>query len=177
MNRRSFFALSLPLLLVPHLGLAHGPTPQRAEQSLEIAAAPDRLWALLSDPALYADWHPAVASVEMEGSGAGAKRRVTFVAGGSVLDGIDRIDDAAMEIRWRLSEEAIEVFPVSHYTHTVKITPEGDGASVTWKSSFFRADTTNEPEERFSDEAAVAAVEALIRSGLEGLKARAEQKS
>lgn len=177
MKRRHLLALCLPLLLTPALAIAHGPTPQRAGQSVVIAAAPDLVWAILADPGRYAEWHPAIASVEMQGSGAGAKRQVTFAAGGAILDGIDRIDAATMEVRWRLSEANIEVFPVSHYTHTLKVTPEGDGTAVSWQSSFFRADTTNEPEERFSDAAAVTAVEELIRAGLEGLQARAGDKS
>lgn len=177
MKRRAILALCLPLMLTPSLALSHGPTPQRAEQTVMVAAAPDKVWAILSDPERYADWNPAVDSVEMQGTGAGARRQVTFATGGMLLDGIDRIDAATMELRWRLSEANIEVFPVSHYTHTLKVTPEGDGASVSWKSSFFRADTTNEPEERFSDEAAIAAVEEFIRSGLDGLKAHLAKDS
>lgn len=154
--------------------LAHGPTPQQAEGEIEIAAPPAEIWEILSDPATYADWHPGIASVTVEGKGKGAKRIVEFADGGSVEDGIDRIDDENMEIRWRLSKEDSEAFPVSYYTNSLAVEPSGEGATVTWEASFFRADTTNEPEERYSDEAAVAAVEQLIDDGLNGLKSTIE---
>lgn len=156
---------------------AHGPTPQQAEGEIEIAAPPAEIWEILSDPSTYADWHPGIASVTVEGEGKAVKRTVEFADGGSVEDGIDRIDDENMEIRWRLSQENIEAFPVSYYTNSVKIEPSGEGAIVTWDASFFRADTTNEPEDRFSDEAAVSAMEQLIDDGLNGLRSTIEAGS
>lgn len=155
---------------------AHGPTPQQAEQSIIVAAAPDAVWHILRDPASIGEWHPAIASVTIEGEGKGAKRSMNFASGGTIVDGIDRIDDEKMEIRWRLSEPDIEVFPASYYTNNIVVAPADDGSEITWKASFFRADTTNEPEERFSDEAAVTAMEALIGDGLSGLKSAAEGK-
>ena len=155
--------------------LAHGPTPQQAEHRIEIAAAPAQVWAILGNPASYADWHPDIAALAAEGEGAGSKRRIEFASGGGVTEGIDRIDAEKMEIRWRLSQEDIESFPTSYYTNSIRVEPDGEAAAVVWSASFFRADTTNEPQERFSDEAAVAAMDALITHGLEGLKAAAEK--
>lgn len=153
---------------------AHGPTPQQAEQTITVTAPPDAVWRILRDPASIADWHPDIASVTIQGEGKGAKRTVEFATGGTVIDGIDRIDDKGMEIRWRLSEPDIQVFPASYYTNNITVAPAVEGSEVTWKASFFRADTTNEPEDRFSDEAAIAAMAALIGNGLAGLKAATE---
>lgn len=153
---------------------AHGPTPQQAEQKITLAAPPEAVWQILRDPASIADWHPDVASVAMQGEGKGARRTVEFTSGGTVTDGIDRIDDHTLEIRWRLSEPDIEVFPVSYYTNSITVAPAAEGSDVTWKASFFRADTTNEPAEQFSDEAAVTAMKALIDNGLSGLKDAAD---
>lgn len=166
--------LTAAALLLATPALAHGPTPQQAEQTIGIAAAPDAVWQILRDPATIGDWHPAIAAVTMDGDGKGARRKVDFASGGSVVDGIDRIDDDKKEIRWRLSEPDIEAFPASYYTNSISVAPAGDGSEVTWGASFFRADTTNEPEERFSDEAAVEAMDRLITEGLAGLKAAAE---
>lgn len=154
---------------------AHGPTPQTAEQTIEISAPADAVWEVLGNPATLADWHSEVAQVTMEGEGPGSKRVVEFSSGGTVTDGIDRIEAETKEIRWRLSQEDIEVFPVSYYTNSVKVEPAGDGSSVTWNASFFRADTTNEPQEKFSDEAAVTAMEGFIQNGLNGLKELSEK--
>lgn len=174
MIARRIFMIGLAACLAAAPTLAHGPTPQKAEQSIEIAAAPDMVWNLLSNPAAYGEWHPDISSVVMDGEGAGAKRTIGFTSGGSLIEGIDRIDEDGKNIRWRLSQEDIEVFPASYYTHSVKVEGTGAGSVVTWSASFFRADTTNEPLERHNDEAAIAAVKELASHGLEGLRSHFE---
>lgn len=171
MTRFCALALSAALALP---AFAHGPTPQTATKNIQVDAAPEVVWELVKDPATLADWHPGVGAITMEGEGQGARRVVELTDGGSVTDGIDNINDEKMDIRWRLAQENIEAFPVSFYTNNITVTPDGDGAGVSWHASFFRADTTNEPEERFSDEAAVAAMEKYIQDGLEGIKATVE---
>lgn len=168
MKSLSLAAALAALLACP--AAAHGPTPQRASGSVHVAAAPDAVWDLLRDPAAIADWHPEIDAASVEGEDRGARRTVTFAGGGQVVDGIDDVDDETHLIRWRLSEEDIEVFPVSYYTNDLGVAPQGEGAEITWKASFFRADTTNEPEERFSDEAAVEAMQRFIDTGLSGLR-------
>lgn len=175
-TRRIFIAATTAASLAG-AAFAHGPTPRQAQQEIDINAPPAVVWAVLGDPATYADWHPDVASVSMEGEGQGARRVVEFTVGGTVTDGIDRVDDEAMLIRWRLSEPNIEAFPASYYTNDIGVEAVGEGSKITWKASFFRADTTNYPEERFSDEAAIAAMENLVTVGLEGLKTMVESRS
>lgn len=173
MIRRALIALAAAALVTTPL-MAHGPTPQQLSRSIKVAAPPDKVWALLADPALITTWQPSVARAEVEGKGVGAKRSIEFSSGGKLIDGIDEISAQKMTIRWRLSRENIEVFPVSFYTNSITLTGEGDGTSVAWQASFFRADTTNEPEERFSDQAAVAAMEKYVDEGLNGIKSAAE---
>jgi len=176
MNHRKLMAAAAAAL-VAWPAWAHGPTPQELARSVAIAAPPEKVWEVLKDPAALADWHPDIASATLDGEGRGARRTVEFKAGGRIVDGIDDIDDAQMTIRWRLSKEDIEVFAASFYTNTLSVAPGEAGSEVTWVASFFRADTTNEPEERFSDEAAVAAMEKFADDGLAGLKARVESGS
>lgn len=169
-------ALVFGLLAAPAFApsaLAHGPTPQQLSRSVEIKAAPEAVWETLRDPASFGVWHPDAVSVSMEGEGRGAKRTVDF-AGGAVTDGIDDVNDERKLIRWRLSTENHAALPVSFYTHTLTVSPAGEGSKVDWRASFFRADTTNEPVESLSDAAAVAAMEAYADHGLAGLKAALE---
>ena len=177
MNIRQIWAAVVPVALLAMPASAHGPTPQQAEHRILIAAAPKTIWDILRDPARIAVWHPDVESAEMKGEGQGGKRTITFGKGGSVIDGIDRIDDMSMHIRWRLSHEDPQAFPVSYYTNDVTVEPVPDGAEVVWKASFYRADTTNEPQARFNDQAAVDAMKRFIADGLQGLKAEAESSS
>lgn len=155
--------------------LAHGPTPQQLTRVEQIAAPPERVWAVIADPAGMAAWQPDIARVTMQGEGRGAKREVEFKSGGTLLDGIDRIDADKMTIRWRLSKEDIKVFPASFYTNDLTVAARGEGSELTWHASLYRADTTNEPAEEYNDEAAVAAMQAFIDHGLAGIKAAAEQ--
>lgn len=173
MIRRAFLATVMTVLAMP--ALAHGPTPQQLTKVVQIAAPPDKVWSVIADPAKIADWQPDIASVTMQGEGRGAKRTVTFKSGGSIVDGIDKIDPDKMNIRWRLSKEDITVFPASFYTNDLTIADRDGGTEVTWHTSLYRADTTNEPAEEYNDEAAVAAMEKFIDGGLAGIKSLAEK--
>ena len=54
---------------------------------------------------------------------------------------------------------------------------EADGKDKTtlrWIGRFYRADTSNFPKEGQTDEAAVKAMSAYVKAGLDGLKARIE---
>lgn len=175
MIRRAFLATAFGALAAT-TALAHGPTPQQLTKVIEIAAPPDKVWAVLADPAHMPDWQPAVAKVTLQGEGRGAKRTVEFKKGGSIVDGIDKIDPDKMNIRWRLSKEDITVFPASFYTNDITVAPKDGGSEVTWHASLYRADTTNEPAEEYNDEAAVAAMEKFADDGLAGIKALAEAK-
>ncbi len=166
-------ALFAGLLTAP--AWAHGPTPQQLSRDLTVSAPVEAVWEVLRDPAAIARWHPDVQEAIVEGEIPGAKRTATFSNGEALTDGIDVVNDETKLIRWRLSAENHEALPISFYTNTLSVSPEGEGAKIVWRASFFRADTTNEPEERFSDAAAIAAMEAYVDHGLEGLKAAAEK--
>ncbi len=168
-----FLALATALFASPP-AFAHGPTPQRFSLKIHINAAPQDVWRMVENPASLAGWHPLVARSSTNGTGRGAQRTVEFVSGGHVVDGIDDINADRRNIRWRLSQENIDVMPVSYYTNDLMVTEADGGSDVTWRASFFRADTTNEPEERYSDEAAIKAMESYAREGLAGLKEFAE---
>ena len=165
-------ALVFGLLAAPAFG--HGPTPQQLERSVTASAAPEAVWEVLSDPASIGVWHPLVSAVSVEGEGRGAKRHVTLEGGEIIIDGLDDVNAERKQIRWRLSEENHAAIPISYYTNTIEVTPEGEGSKIDWRASFFRADTTNEPEEHLSDAAAVAAMESYVDKGLEGLKTLVE---
>jgi mxaD protein len=153
--------------------LAHGPTPQKAEEKIAIAAPPAKVWAALKD---FADvsWNPAVTKVESTGgSEAGASRTITLETG-NLVEGLDEYQDSAMSYGYRLSTENLEALPVSFYSATIAVTPAGEGSEVTWIARFYRGDTSNFPPENLNDEAAVKAMTGFLQEGLKGLKAKVE---
>jgi mxaD protein len=155
--------------------LAHGPTPQKAEEKIAIAAPPAKVWEALKNFADFS-WNPVVTKVEATGGNdAGATRTITLKAG-NLVEGLDEYNDKEMSYGYRLSTENIEVFPVSFYSATIAVTPAGDGSEVTWIARFYRGDTSNFPPENLNDEAAVKAMTEFLQEGLKGLKAKVEGK-
>ena len=73
--------------------LAHGPTPQRAEEKVAVSAPPAAVWAVIKDFHSLAAWHPMVALSDGAGGDApGAERQVTFKDGGALSEGLDDYD-------------------------------------------------------------------------------------
>ena len=69
----------------------------------------------------------------------------------------------------RQGEIDIKALPVSSLTGQIKAKADGDKTSVSWKSRYYRADTTNEPPKGMDDESALKAVNAYVKAGLTGL--------
>ena len=173
MIRPLAFALGLVLLAVPPL-LAHGPTPQKADETIMIAAPPDAVWKLVADFGGIGAWHPLVKQVTASGGDAAGAERVLTLEKGEITEGLDEVDAGGKRLSYRQLKENVEALPVSFYTASIEVKPAGDGSEVAWSARFYRADTTNEPPEDRNDEAAIAAMTSFLTDGLKGLKAKAE---
>lgn len=157
--------------------LAHGPTPQKVEEKIDITAPPADVWKIVKDFGAIGTWHPALAKVAAQGGNAsGGTRTITLKTGGDLVESVDDVDDKGMSIGYRLQTENVDAFPVSFYSDAITVTASGSGSTVEWVSRFYRADTTNEPPENKNDAAAVKAVTDFIKAGLSGLKAKVEGK-
>ncbi|ACL63024.1 MxaD protein, putative (plasmid) [Methylobacterium nodulans ORS 2060] len=169
------FGAALILGLLATLAPAHGPTPQKIEASTAIAAPPQKVWAVLGDFGGIGGWHPAVVTSEGSGGTAnGATRAVTLKRGGVLRESLDEYDAGRMTYSYRLSEPDLAALPVSSYSATIAVTPDGAGSRVAWFGRFYRGDTGNEPPEELNDAAGRAAMKAYFETGLAGLKAKVE---
>jgi len=166
-------AFALLLALASSTVLAHGPTPQKVVESVEIKAPLEKVWGLAGKFGEIAQWQPALKASE-GGSKQGDKRTLTFANGEQLVEDLDFIDEAAHEYTYRLSKDNVKAIPASSYSATFKVTPQGQGVLVEWKSRLYRGDTGNFPAEGMDDEAAVNAMQAFFKSGLGKLKAIAE---
>jgi mxaD protein len=179
MRRNLQFMLFLAALTVPAFPLsAHGPTPQKVDETIAIAAPPEAVWSLVKDFAAISGWHPDVASSTGRGGNeAGGERDIVLKSGGQLTDSLDEYLAKDMTYSYRLSKENIDAIPVSFYSATLQVKPGANGGSeVEWLGRFYRADTGNEPPPERNDEAAIAAMTKFIHDGLAGLKQKAESK-
>jgi hypothetical protein len=164
--------LALCLLATP--ALAHGPTRQKLELSVDVAAPPDKVWAVIGN---FHDlsWVPAVAQV----TGAGgndpdtAKRDVVLKTGGAWHDEeLSDYDATNMTYGTFLPHVDVKVLPVADFSTHLSVTATAGGSHVEWRSAFYRGYPNNNPPPDLNEAAAVRAVTAICQPALDGLKAR-----
>lgn len=176
--RRAFAALALSsLLLAPSAGFAHGPSRQKVVEKIEINAPVDKVWAVIGN---FQDlgWVPGVAKTEGTGGNTpdSAKRRLTLSSGGAIDELLTKYDAQEHSLGYRIEQVDVKVLPVNNYSSMLAVTAGGDGKSVVeWRGAFYRGYPNNDPPPELSDEAAIKAVTAIYRSGLEALKAKVEK--
>jgi len=173
-----FILLSLCALALSLPAHAHGPTPQKAKESISLQAPADKVWAVVKQFDAIDQWHPDVKKSEGDGSNqSGGKRTLTFHNGQSLVEELDYYNEKEREYSYRLKTENTLAFPTSSHSVDLKVsvgdTP--DTSVVTLKSRFYRGDTGNTPPSHLSDEAAVRAMTDFFRHGLDGLKNKLEQ--
>ncbi|GJE61041.1 SRPBCC family protein [Methylobacterium trifolii] len=175
--RKTALSATVPTLLLAFAtaATAHGPTPQKVVQSITIKAGPEAVWTLVGDFASIGRWHPEVAKAEGSGGNAeGGTRTLTLKAGGTLTESLDEWKAEGRTYSYRMSEPDLKALPVSSYSATLTVTPEGEGSKVEWMGRFYRGDTGNEPPEDLSDAAGKAAMNRFFGDGLKGLKAKLE---
>jgi carbon monoxide dehydrogenase subunit G len=161
-------ALSLPLV-----ALAHGPTRQKAIETVTINAPAAAVWARIKDFAALKDWHPAVESSDAtQGNSVGSVRTVKIKGGGQIEETLEGYDDALMKYNYRAKDGG--ALPVSNYTSTIRVSGEGGSCQVEWRGAFYRGYPNNDPPPDQNDEAALRAVTGVYQSGLAQLKKLAE---
>lgn len=164
-------AMTLAFTFAMKPALAHGPTPQKVVEKVEIAAPVEKVWALVRDFSAIAAWNPALKSAAGEGgNGLGARRALMFPNGESLTDELDAYDAASYEYSYRLGKDNVKALPASSYSAVLRLTQVGDKTLVEWKSRLYRGDTGNFPADDMNDEAAVKAMQSFFRTGLENLK-------
>jgi uncharacterized protein YndB with AHSA1/START domain len=176
---RRTLLMGLPLwLCAPATALAHGATPQKVVETIEIAAPPEKVWAVVGDFA-DANWMANVERTEAQGGVTPdvATRRRFLKRGGEIDERLVQYDAAAMSLRYIMENVDVKVLPVGNLSATLSVRAnESGGSHVEWKSRFYRAFPGGNPPEQFTDEVATAAVSGQFKAGLAALKARVEAR-
>ncbi len=158
-------------VMLPLAALAHGPTPRRITETVDIAAPPDAVWKLVGNFAGFASWNPMVAKcVADKGNAVDSLRQVTLTNGAELHDSMDFYDPKNLTYTYRLMNQDVQKFPVSFYSATITLKPAAGGTHVEWIGNFYRGDTQNDPPENLGDDAAETAMRTFFHAGLEGLK-------
>ncbi|MDP3589815.1 MAG: SRPBCC family protein [Methylobacter sp.] len=176
MNRLTLVLLSF--LSFPVASLAHGPTPQKANESITINAPVDAAWNAIKQFDAIVSWHPDVKASSGDGKNASdGIRTITLQNDGQLVESLDFYSDKDHEYNYRLKVENVTAFPVGSYTTNLQVKAGADANTsvVTLKSRFYRGDSGNTPPENLNDAAAVKAMNAFFKNGLMGLKQKLEK--
>jgi hypothetical protein len=131
---------------------------QTVEETVELAATPDRVWELIGQ--FGGGWHPLIANISVVGTGVGQLRVIETIDGKQIIDRLDAIDNTARSYRYT----NIGGIPASSYTGTLDVKPRGTGSSVVWRSQFLANGQ--------GTLAVRTIVSTLFKTGLESLKSR-----
>ncbi|APH56139.1 Hypothetical protein GbCGDNIH6_0343 [Granulibacter bethesdensis] len=172
MKRRLFMGAILGVSLISPLTThAHGPTPQKVDESVTVSAPPDKVWAIVKDFGGVGKWDSQFTAVTFKNDkDQGQERTLTLKSGKKIVEGLDFIDENAKQIGWRRVDDDVTALPVSSYNVKLTVTPDGNGSKITWDGRFYRGDTGNEPPDNLNDAAAVSAMTSMIKAGLGNLK-------
>jgi Polyketide cyclase / dehydrase and lipid transport len=163
-------------LALPQNGWAHGPSRQKVTETIGIDAPPAKVWAAISD---FHDmsWLPGVVKTTGDGGNEPdtAKRQLTLDGGATIDESLYKYDAGEMSYSYRIDNVDVKVLPVNNYSSTITVVPaDGGKSTVEWRGAFYRGFPNNDPPPELNDEAAIKAVTAIYRKGLENLKKKVE---
>jgi hypothetical protein len=131
---------------------------QTVVDSVDLAAAPDQIWALIGQ--FGGAWHPLIAKIQVTGTGIGQLRIIETIDGKQIIERLEAIDNSQRLYRYAM----ISGVPASDYTGTLDVKPKGAGSSVEWRVQYW---ADGQP-----DIIVRTIVSTLLKTGLEGLKKR-----
>ncbi len=170
-----FIALAaVSLAAWPLAVLAHGSSRQKVTQTVEINASPEAVWKVIGD---FHDmgWLPGVTRTEAGGKPEFVHRKLILQDGAVIGESLYKFDADNMSYSYRIDSVDVKVLPVTNYSSTITIEPvEGNKSKVEWRGAFYRGDPNDNPPPELNDDAAIGAVQALYRKGLDNLKQKVE---
>ncbi len=132
---------------------------QRVAETVEVNAAPDRVWELIGQfDAAY--WHPLIAEICTTGTGPGQLRTIETIDGKQIIERLEAVDNLGRFYRYA----NIAGLPVANYTGMLSVKPNGAGSSVEWSAQYL----PNGPGTLIVK----TIVSTLFKTGLDSLKSR-----
>ena len=176
---KTLAACAVAFLVLPGIAAAHGPSRQKASETITINAAPEKVWAVIENFGDFS-WQPQVAMTDAaKGNEKGSVRTLGFKSGGMMEEELSKYDAAKMSYSTFIGHVDTDILPATNYSSTITVKPAEGGAKsdVTWRAAFYRGYPNNDPPANLNDEASIKGVEAFITEGLENLKKIVESGS
>lgn len=160
---------------LPSFALAHGASRLKLIKSVEINAPAAKVWKVVGNFDNM-DWVPAVAKTAGTGGDNpdNAKRVLTLKSGGKINESLYKYDPDSMSYSYYMDKVDLKILPVTNYSATLVVIPEGNKSKVEWRGAFFRGDPNFNPPPALNDDAATKAVTKLYVSSLASLKQKIE---
>jgi hypothetical protein len=161
-------------LALPSLAFAHGASRLKLIESIEINAPAAKVWKVVGNFDNMG-WLPNV--VKTTGTGGDnpdAKRVLTLKGGAKINESLYKYDPDSMSYSYYMDKVDVKILPVTNYSATLVVIPEGNKSKVEWRGAFFRGDPLFDPPPALNDDAATKAVTTLYVSGLASLKQKIE---
>ena len=141
------FILPLIALLFSVSIFAHGPTPQKVQESITVSIAPAEVWSILKD---YSEFKKIMK--------------------------VRSFDDEIMKIKYELLSKDVPFSDYNAYIIVKKGSNDSESV-IQWTARFYRTYKLNPPIPEGQDDAtAVAAVKKIVVPGLASLKKALESK-
>ena len=133
-------------------------------ESVDVAVSPADAWTAIGDWCSIASWHPVIAECEAYEEDGKTMRKLTTGDGGEIIEEQTAMDGDAMSFSYAIIESPL---PIKDYASTIAVTENGDGATVTWSSSY--------SANGVSDDEALELMTGVYRAGLDELKGQLAQ--
>ena len=105
-------------------------------------ASADAVWAKIGDFCGIGKWHPAIEKCVL--SADGKQRTLSLKGGGTVVEKLEKRDDAAHSYTYSIVDGPL---PVTNYVSTISVAAAGTGSTITW-SGKYDAKGASDPDAR-----------------------------
>lgn len=154
--KAGFFALAGAFVVASTLGAQAA----SVQKSVEVKAAPEKVWAMIGPFCSIKDWHPAIGQCTEEG---GVRTLTTKDGKAQFVETQTARDDKGMTYSYKIDKSPL---PITDYNSTLKVTANGSGGStVQWSSTY----TPNQGKETDAE----TAISGIYQAGLDNIQKQA----
>ncbi len=167
----------LAFFFTPVLAVAHGPARVLLVEQIEINAAPNKVWSVISDYCSIKDWHPSVIDCTADkGNEPDSLRVITLDNGEQIREILAKHRQEDFMLQHYMTEgQQLKTYPVTTHSLTMTVADNDQGgATLKWKGAFYRSYQGPTPPYELSDEYATEKLTVFYKAGMENIKKLSE---